>query len=249
MRGGSRQRRVFLQRAVACKPRHAPWGTSYKLTCAPGARRPLHTFHLLPTSPPTPRHLDVLLVQRLVQVVEIDLPVKRVSHSVLDQALNLSTAEVLGALGQEGQVDCAVQEAVLRCLQVRGILWGVGEGSGRQAGWVAGTATLAVYTLAAALETWLHGYHPSGSAHLVGVDLQDLQAACLIRQPDLDLHLQTPWAQQRLVEHVAPACTRKPVCWVRLLFRSLKAQAPAAASLPWVSFIARLHVVITLMRE
>ena len=32
--------------------------------------------------------------------------------------------------------------------------------------------------------------------------LEDLQAARLIRQPDLDLHLQAPRPQQRLIEHV-----------------------------------------------
>ena len=32
--------------------------------------------------------------------------------------------------------------------------------------------------------------------------LEDLQPPCLVGQPDLHLHLQPPWAQQRLVQHV-----------------------------------------------
>jgi len=36
-------------------------------------------------------------------------------------------------------------------------------------------------------------------------DLQDLQAALLVGQADLDMHLQPPRAQQRLVQHVLPA--------------------------------------------
>ncbi len=42
------------------------------------------------------------------------------------------------------------------------------------------------------------------STYPVGVDLQDLQAAALIRQPNLYLHLQPPWAQHGLIQHVSP---------------------------------------------
>ncbi len=68
----------------------------------------------------TPPYLDVVLVERLVQVVEVDVPVERVGHGVLDQALDLSAAEVLGDGGELLQVDPLLEERVGSHLQVGG---------------------------------------------------------------------------------------------------------------------------------
>jgi hypothetical protein len=78
-----------------------------------------------------------------------------------------------------------------------GVGWRVG---GEWEGWEAGRLAQGHSTPARSTTTCTAPSRPR--TRLVGVDLEDLQAALLIRQPDLDLHLQPPRPQQRLVQHV-----------------------------------------------
>lgn len=57
-------------------------------------------------------HLDVVLVQWLVQVVDVDVAVQGVAGGALDEALDLRAAEVARQLRKALQVNIVAQERV-----------------------------------------------------------------------------------------------------------------------------------------